>query len=129
MRLLSLLVLFFAGSISLFAATSESAVTLSPPASAAPVFKNDSLSLNPAGKVKPLFVWPQDGRFTRRPTETTTCYKIRAYYMVRERRNSDVTRPDGYSTCQPASRFQVKRAIGHRMIQERTTKTGSNRAY
>ena len=122
MKLLSLLVLFCAGAISLFAATGESTMPLSP-ASAPPAFKIGSLSLNPATNAKPLFGWPSRDRFAVRPrsAESTTCYKRRAYYMVRESRDSDVTRPDGYSTCQPAARFQVKRAIEQKMIEEGPT--------
>jgi hypothetical protein len=37
-----------------------------------------------------------------------TCYSIRSYRVTRDHRESDSTRPAGYSTCQPASRFQVK---------------------
>jgi hypothetical protein len=38
----------------------------------------------------------------------STCYSIRNYRMKRDDPHSDVTRPDGYSTCQPSMRFQVK---------------------
>ena len=122
MKLLSLLVLFCAGAISLFAATRESTMPLSP-ASAPPAFKIGSLSLNPANNAKPPFVWPSRAgyRVTERSVESTTCYKMRAYYVVRDSRNPDVTRPDGYSTCQPAARFQVKRAIEQKMIEEGPT--------
>ena len=113
MRLLALLIFVFAASISLFAASKGSQLDR-PPVSASPVFKVGSLSLSPAGNAKPLFLWPTHDRHwvTERSLESTTCYKMRAYYVVRDSRNPDVTRPDGYSTCQPAARFQVKRAIG-----------------
>jgi hypothetical protein len=39
------------------------------------------------------------------------CYTMRSYFMEREARDSDVTWPTGYSTCQKASRFAVKDAI------------------
>jgi hypothetical protein len=38
----------------------------------------------------------------------STCYSIRNYRMKRDDPETDVTRPDGYSTCQPATRFAVK---------------------
>lgn len=38
------------------------------------------------------------------------CYKIRSYHVIREGQDSDVTRPDGYSTCQFATQFAVKKA-------------------
>jgi hypothetical protein len=37
-----------------------------------------------------------------------TCYSIRSYRVTRNHPDSDSTRPAAYSTCQPASRFQVK---------------------
>lgn len=119
MKLLALFIFVLAGSVSLLAGTHESSLPLSPQASGSPGFKIDSLSLNPAGNAKPLLVWPSQDRywFTERSVESTTCYKMRAYYMVRDNRNPDVTRPDGYSTCQPAARFQVKRAIERRQEQ------------
>jgi hypothetical protein len=40
-----------------------------------------------------------------------TCYYIRDYRMKRDDRHTDVTRPDGYSTCQPATRYGVKSAV------------------
>lgn len=39
-----------------------------------------------------------------------TCYSLRTYRVTRDDPESDVTRPVGYSTCQPAARFQVKDA-------------------
>ncbi len=111
MKLLALLVLVFASSISLFAASGETATNLSQPPFVAPG--------SPA----------QDGyRFTEGSVESATCYKMRAYYVVRDSRNPDVTRPDGYSTCEPAARFQVKRAIEQRpeqgMMKDRPAETG-----
>jgi hypothetical protein len=44
----------------------------------------------------------------------STCYSIRSYRMKRDDPQTDVTRPDGYSTCQPASRFGVKSAVDTR---------------
>jgi len=39
-----------------------------------------------------------------------TCYSLRTYRVTRDDPESDATSPAGYSTCQPASRFQVKGA-------------------
>jgi hypothetical protein len=43
--------------------------------------------------------------------DSTVCYTMRSYLMAREARDSDVTWPAGYSTCQKASRFGVKDAV------------------
>ncbi len=122
MKLLSLVVLLVS-SVSLFAAADDAPLLLLPQTSASPVLKIGSLSLNPATDAKPLFESPSQAvyRFTERSVESTTCYKMRAYYVVRDSRNPDVTRPDGYSTCQPATRFQVKRAIGKQLFEEGPT--------
>jgi hypothetical protein len=45
-----------------------------------------------------------------RPNDRT-CYSIRSYRVTRDHPESDSTRPAGYSTCQPASRFQVKETV------------------
>jgi hypothetical protein len=51
-------------------------------------------------------------RFLKPDTDQTDsasiCYSIRNYRMKRDDPQTDVTRPDGYSTCQPATRFAVK---------------------
>jgi hypothetical protein len=43
--------------------------------------------------------------------EKPVCYKMRSYHMVREDQHSDVTRMDGYTTCQPSSKYQTKRTV------------------
>ncbi len=43
--------------------------------------------------------------------EKPVCYKIRSYHMVREDHDSDVTHMDGYTTCQPSSKYQTKRTV------------------
>ena len=45
-----------------------------------------------------------------RPNDRT-CYSIRSYRVTRDHPDSDSTRLAGYSTCQPASRFQVKETV------------------
>src|SRR5712692_2267447 len=39
-----------------------------------------------------------------------SCVYIRTYRVKREARDSDVTRPAGYTTCVPVARFMVKSA-------------------
>jgi hypothetical protein len=39
--------------------------------------------------------------------DADVCYTMRAYIMVREDRDSDVTRRDGYVTCHPAWKFNT----------------------
>jgi hypothetical protein len=39
-----------------------------------------------------------------------TCLSIRSYRVTRDDPESDTTRLVGYSTCQPAAKFQVKEA-------------------
>jgi len=51
-------------------------------------------------------------RFFLKPEENdTTCFYIRSYRVTRNDPKSDATRPAGYSTCQPATRFQTKSAV------------------
>jgi hypothetical protein len=48
-----------------------------------------------------------------------TCYTLRTYRVARETPDSDSTRPAGYSTCQRATRFQLKTAEYSREIGSR----------
>ena len=41
--------------------------------------------------------------------DDNTCYAIRSYVVARDSKNSDSTHPVGYSTCQKASRYHVKK--------------------
>lgn len=48
-------------------------------------------------------------RYLSRDSQAETyCFKMRSYLMARESRDSDATRMVGYSTCDPASRLQLK---------------------
>jgi hypothetical protein len=40
-----------------------------------------------------------------------TCLSMRTYRVKRDRPQSDVTVPAGYSTCTPSKRFEVKSAV------------------
>ena len=44
------------------------------------------------------------------PTSDAACYSIRTYRVTRDDPGSDLTRPAGYSICQPAARFDLKAA-------------------
>lgn len=48
--------------------------------------------------------------FDRSQSDANVCYMMRTYIMVREDRDSDVTRRDGHMTCQPAWKFEVRSA-------------------
>jgi hypothetical protein len=48
-----------------------------------------------------------------------TCYTLRTYRVARETPDSDSTRPAGYSTCQRATRFQLRTAVDTREIAPR----------
>lgn len=45
----------------------------------------------------------------RQPGDDTLCYKIRSYVVARDSKDSDSVHPVGYSTCQPASRYRLKK--------------------
>jgi hypothetical protein len=47
------------------------------------------------------------------------CLTLRTYRVARESPDSDSTRPAGYSTCQPATRFQFRTAVDTREIAPR----------
>jgi hypothetical protein len=44
-------------------------------------------------------------------TADSICYSIRSYMVARDDKDSDSTHPVGSSTCQPASRYAVKKAL------------------
>jgi len=51
-------------------------------------------------------------RYVRRDEpRTVTCLKLRTYFLAREGRDSDTVEPAGYTTCQPASRYEMKFAV------------------
>ena len=45
------------------------------------------------------------------PATESICYSIRSYVVARDDKDSDSTHPVGSSTCQPASRYRVKKAL------------------
>jgi hypothetical protein len=54
---------------------------------------------------------PQDNNFVISADELEPgCMYMRTYRVKREARDSDVTRPAGYTTCVPMGRFAMKRA-------------------
>jgi hypothetical protein len=54
---------------------------------------------------------PAQRYFSRmKQEEDGVCYKLRSYKVARDARASDSTHPVGYSTCQSASKFQMRSA-------------------
>jgi len=41
--------------------------------------------------------------------DETLCYKIRSFVVARDSKDSESVHPVGYSTCQPASRYRLKK--------------------
>ena len=56
-----------------------------------------------------------DGFMLSLDDNSASCVYIRTYRVKREARDSDVTRPAGYTTCVPVARFIVKRAVEPRL--------------
>lgn len=52
---------------------------------------------------------PMAVRADAQPGDDTLCYKIRSYVVARDSKDSDSVHPVGYSTCQPASRYRLKK--------------------
>ncbi len=48
-----------------------------------------------------------------------TCYALRTYRVARVSPESDTVRPAGYSTCQRATRFQLRTAVESKEIESR----------
>lgn len=91
-------------------ASSQAAVPQDPlqwlESSLPPMFKKDS------GQKVLFFPAPKDG-FLLSPDlpGDAVCLKIRSYVMKRDSKNSDATHLVGYSTCQPAKKFQLRSAV------------------
>jgi hypothetical protein len=73
--------------------------------------ENDSVVIQPLDSRMPHILTLQQ--------DEKTCYTIRTYRVARESPDSDSTRPAGYSTCQRATRFQLKEAVDSRDIAPR----------
>ncbi len=55
---------------------------------------------------------PHDNNFVISLDELEpNCMYMRTYRVKRDARDSDVTRPAGYTTCVPVGQFAVKRAV------------------
>jgi hypothetical protein len=65
------------------------------------LFMNKPTSQGPRIMVLP------DGEYTA----DSICYSIRSYVVARDDKDSDSTHPVGSSTCQPASRYRMKKAL------------------
>jgi hypothetical protein len=54
---------------------------------------------------------PRTPRIFNLQQDEAICYTLRTYRVARENPDSDSTRPAGYSTCQRATRFQLRTAV------------------
>jgi hypothetical protein len=104
MRLPTLLALFLAGSIPAIGATTPSQQKANTLISDQP----ETLATSPQ-----LLSRENSSHFYAEnwDLEKPVCYKMRSYHMVREDQDSDVTHMDGYTTCQPSSKYQTKRTV------------------
>jgi hypothetical protein len=104
MKLPILLVLFLVGSIPSIGATTQSQQNT-----------GAVISNQPETPVSSPEVFSRENRShfyaENWELERPVCYKIRSYHVVREDQDSDVTRMDGYTTCQPSSKYQTKRTV------------------
>jgi hypothetical protein len=109
MRIFSLLVVLLCGLVSVCGASDPLRQSSSSPTAAT---SNSVLFNDGAGIVRPDFsglaVSDRAGRDSARDGDLT-CYTI-ASYRVKRQRDSEVTEPVGYSTCQRASKYGVKKA-------------------
>ena len=116
MKLLVLFSILLSGTLSLFAASGDLQVNPSQQVPAKSTLQVDDFSANQPRHL----TWLGENQLRHTSwlpmphyvvSESTVCYKMRSYHMVRLDRDSDVTRQEGYSTCEPASRFGVKKTI------------------
>lgn len=108
MKLLMLFSVLLSGTLSLFAASGDLHVNPSHQAPAKSTPQVDNFSANQPRHM----TWLGMHRYAVH--EIPVCYKMRSYHVVRLDPDSDVTRQEGYSTCEPSSRFGVKRTIQNR---------------
>ena len=99
---LPLLLLLIA--LSAATAAAQSASDKSPDSSQRSAARENAplISSNPDSHTPPIFNLEQN---------EATCYTLRTYRVARESADSDSTRPAGYSTCQRATRFQLRTAV------------------
>jgi hypothetical protein len=69
------------------------------------------IRIDPSGRA---FRWgsqidPMNVRSYGEPGADTVCLKIRSYVVARDDRDSDSVHLVGYSTCQPASRYRLRK--------------------
>src|SRR5277367_4969734 len=107
MRIVSLLVVLLCGLVSVCGASDPLRQSSSSPAAAT---SNSVLFNDGAGIVRPDFsglaVSDRADRDSARDGDLT-CYTIASYRVKRQSRDSEVTEPVGYSTCQRASKYGV----------------------
>jgi len=96
---LSLLNLLWVATVAAQSASDKSTDSSSP---AAPS-KNGSLLIHPLdSNVQHIVTLEQN---------EATCYTLRTYRVSRDDPKSDTTKPAGYSTCQRATRFQLRTTV------------------
>ena len=77
-------------------------------------FQIDAYKIDPS-KIDPNrrpFRWGSqidDIVIDRQLGDDTLCYKIRSFVVARDSKDSESVHPVGYSTCQPASRYRLKK--------------------
>jgi hypothetical protein len=115
MRIFTLLVVLLCGLVSVCGASDPLRQSSSSPTAAT---SNSVLFNDGAGIVRPDFSGlavndraDRDDRGLDPARDgDMTCYTIESYRVKRQGRDSDVTKPVGYSTCQRASKYGVKKA-------------------
>jgi hypothetical protein len=82
----------------------------------------DSSSSAPASRDDSRVIRPLDSGTRRILTleqSEAECYTLRTYRVMRDDPKSDTTRPAGYSTCQRATRFQLRTTVDSREINSK----------
>jgi hypothetical protein len=116
MRVSGLISVLLCGLVSVCSAGDRLRQSSSSPAAA--TFPSLDRSNSSSGIVRPDFSGlaasdREDGdrrRFDPARDGDLTCYTIESYRVKRQSPNSDVTELAGHSTCQPASKYGVKKA-------------------
>jgi hypothetical protein len=76
--------------------------------------RNSAAEANPIGKFHPAngplhnFDLRNLGSIHIENDRDNVCYTMRSYIVARENRDSDSTKLVGYSTCQPASKYELR---------------------
>jgi len=96
---LSLLILLCVATVAAQSRSDKSTDSSSP----APEQRKDSLIIRPLGSHTQHILTLEQNE--------ATCYTLRTYRVTRDDPKSDTTTPAGYSTCQRATRFQLRTTV------------------